>query len=1420
MAGKVLSNVIGAPFDEYIMKQLQVRSANNSSDTRTPEQVLYLANKMSWTRLTSSVRVQKGADGKFWSNLFDGQPLPEYLMNNADETSLAKNWILEAGTSRVMNNQLSLRYGLGTDGSYGLGGIGEQGYRPMPGIESVTIDTKGTLGSLREASINFKVWNVVQLNIMEALYFRLGYTMLLEWGHVNYFDNSGKFQASSVDNTPLDIFDKTKFNGKEDIQQAVYERNKTANGNYDGMLGTVTNFYFSFNQEGGFDCNIKLIGLGTVLDTVRINQTFSMPKVLASKLKTQAALLDERNKQIAAEVAAAADIQARKKDKLLTVHPGEVKNLDGIKELYKIVNGTLPDNTWVNRISFQAIQSSNASAATITDYFYKVDNATTVINNELNVGDNKNPPRAGLFLNHANGWQFIPAGVANNPQPVKLNIGLIRDLAEPSRQGLTDAVANSKFDTEAYLPYTTEKGTIKIYPKEDTSFFNPDRLLSDPDLGPLKRGSIGGLWDTPTTELASTTIVGLLDTSLNQYNQGFTKKNREYFSSTIKKSAIVDTPFSMYILYALNGQQKFIYFTINPVGLHTREEYIQGLDNWFYQIGTVSVDSLQLNTTPQDLNQTSVVVHSTITGLSIGGEITSGIVVFNDTGLIQQVLPLLPPVADSKPTTGTEVDSTGNTVGAENKSTVGQTQEPAQYTSALHAMLIANMSEGQISGSASTEAVTEVKFINSTSLLFQEGVLQNVFTTDSSGKVIKNNETAAIPANFNVLDYARKGFNSNVMADKSLFTSIDSVDFQSLCTGYVAKYDFSEGNTSTTLPGQFPVYIKFGYLLAFLNSMCLLYEAKDKDAAKKSSNIKPYFYIDFHPEYNFCLTSPRQFSVDPYKVLIPFQATKEQYKLLYPDDIATALKDVLFDPQQDNTYSAFIPSFKTSNAYQGKTMNILLNTQYLLEVADQFLKSDSQGAVYFKPFLDKILDDINKSTGGFNLFRVAYRDDSNTVIIKDDQWVPNLSNEPSTLSRASVISDPAFSQLPVFGKGSIVRDMEFKTNMNTKMSAMIAISAQAQISDQVVNSQEATAIGAYNTNFDDAFMKVKLNSVPKPEKGTGADATKKAKEEAINNLRAAEKFNDYVRQVYATGTVAKIQTDPSIAYYLDRLRISKGNDKLTQAAPFIPANLSINIDGISGILMGNAFTIPVSRLPASLRGEDGFSKVGFTVVGLTHTLESNQWTTKIRGQMIKLREVLPNSAGADQVAKLSSSIKNVAVVANASTVDLSYLNLNADWVTIAYAFISSKEGFKATPGVDYTKLRAGYGSDIFLTAPDANNKSQELKVTSSTVFTAADAERTLKYNITGPYANGVISQIGKDNWDRLENNQKAALVSYAYNAGAGQLADRGIARAIKSNLSPDQVAILIRRGPITAGGKVLEGLITRRNEEAQLFASQ
>ena len=923
MQGEVLSNVIGAPFNQYIIDQLNIRAALGSSQNRTDQQVLYLANKMSWTRLSSSIRV-KPANGqplqKFYANLFDGQ-LPPGDYSNAD--SLAKNWVLEAGTSRYNNGGVDLRYGLGPDGAYGIGGIEQQGYRPMPGIDSVTIESKGTLGSLREANIKFSVWNMVQLNVIEALYFRLGYTMLLEWGHVNYFNNNGQF---ITDTFGLDIF---SYNNKEQIAQAITKRNKETSGNYDAMLGTVTNFYFAFNDQGGFDCNVKLIGLGSIIDTLKINQTFVMPSSLFLKVQQAQEVVEADRAKQEAEAKIAADKQARTDQGLVPVLPSPVTNLASLKVAYNAYRfGKY--NLVETGVTFTGTANFTATTKYYTeDYYFKATEESAASNAEFN---NK---RFGLFL-ASNGyrgssWLFIPADLSQ-PQ-VKLNFDNLEGVAQ----------------NQGYKANLLQYDTVTLAP-------TPGALY------PTK-----GLW-TPTKGIATTAVGQLIDSSLSSFNSGLFDFNRPPFSGTIYESAEVTNTFAVIIAYVLRDQQKFIRFQFSPAqGLkHTRKEYVTAIEDWLKNSRIVNLTDIAVRSLA---GNDHVFFSGNIVGLKVGNDSFTGIINSNDTGLIQSVIQTST-TNSPIPAPTTSVDPQGETKGAENQADATQTEQESKFNSALHAMLTAVKALGQAEAIGKTQAVIPIDLTESTNIFYQYGILKDVLT--QAGKTVPPLGST----DFDLTSYALKGFNSNLMADKSKFASINPVNYSSLCTAYYVGYEFKDNENMTATSGEKPVYIKLGYLLAFLNNMCLLYETIGKKSGAKGDNldtIKPYVYIDFHPDYNFCLTAPQHMTVDPYKCFIPLNATDSDYLKLFDSVGAAALKEVAFKPSTENTLSKSLNAFKTDNAYQGKTMEILLNTQYLLNLANQFVQADKEATIALKPFLDKLMEDLNKSTGGFNLFRVAYR---------------------------------------------------------------------------------------------------------------------------------------------------------------------------------------------------------------------------------------------------------------------------------------------------------------------------------------------------------------------------------------------------------------------------------------------------------------
>jgi hypothetical protein len=142
------------------------------------------------------------------------------------------------------------------------------GIVPMPGIISANIRTKSAYGSLREAKVNFVCHNQRQLEILEMLYMRPGYTLLLEWGWSPYVDNYGKIQQKLPQINGF--FDTNATHNY--IEREIIRTRIITGGNYDAILGFVKNFQYKLRPDGGFDCETELIARGEVLESLKMNK--------------------------------------------------------------------------------------------------------------------------------------------------------------------------------------------------------------------------------------------------------------------------------------------------------------------------------------------------------------------------------------------------------------------------------------------------------------------------------------------------------------------------------------------------------------------------------------------------------------------------------------------------------------------------------------------------------------------------------------------------------------------------------------------------------------------------------------------------------------------------------------------------------------------------------------------------------------------------------------------------------------------------------------------------------------------------------------------------------------------------------------------------------------------------------------------
>ena len=137
----------------------------------------------------------------------------------------------------------------------------------MPGITGVQIRSINRFGVLKEATVTFNCWDIKQLQELELIYMRPGFTALLEWGHSLYYTDASNFETTPE--TVSSFF--TKGTTKEDIYNEIEKLKTQSNQNYDGILGFVKNFSWSYRSDGGYDCTTNLISIGEIVESLTLS---------------------------------------------------------------------------------------------------------------------------------------------------------------------------------------------------------------------------------------------------------------------------------------------------------------------------------------------------------------------------------------------------------------------------------------------------------------------------------------------------------------------------------------------------------------------------------------------------------------------------------------------------------------------------------------------------------------------------------------------------------------------------------------------------------------------------------------------------------------------------------------------------------------------------------------------------------------------------------------------------------------------------------------------------------------------------------------------------------------------------------------------------------------------------------------------
>ena len=275
-----MANLTGSPLDTYVQEQIDIRQkviGLNPAVQGLDVSILNNHNKNAWVRLASSVDIKN-------------EDTLSYLGTIPQGENLAKGFVLIGGVTNtiggvsfpqggVIPDQFSGTFPLkAAQYSYGLGNRNYGLQPPPPGLISAQIQHLNR-GAIRKFQVKLQAQNKDQMALIEALYLRLGYYMLLEWGHTNYIDRNKQYISQPDFNTPAFnlLFEKGTIDS--DIETSIGDQRRSSAGNYDGALFKVDNYSWSVNTDGSYDIMLSGVSKGGLIDSLLIGT----PGIFASE---------------------------------------------------------------------------------------------------------------------------------------------------------------------------------------------------------------------------------------------------------------------------------------------------------------------------------------------------------------------------------------------------------------------------------------------------------------------------------------------------------------------------------------------------------------------------------------------------------------------------------------------------------------------------------------------------------------------------------------------------------------------------------------------------------------------------------------------------------------------------------------------------------------------------------------------------------------------------------------------------------------------------------------------------------------------------------------------------------------------------------------------------------------------------------
>lgn len=251
--------MLGKEISPYVAAQINIRQKKLGLPKRETEDLSILNSKTCWVKMASSVNV---TDTAIWDDTS--------VTGENSGISIPKKYVLFNGTSEqtTSGKPLKQRSGIKKEGSYDTLDP-DFGIVPMPGLTSLKIDSK-TNGMIKIANVSLLANSRQQFEIMNVLFLKLGYNVLIEYGWSFYYDNGGNKTKPLTTLIEREWFDQN--NDDKNYQywlEQIKKKKKTYVGNYGAVFGRIMNFNWKFNRDGSYSIDLKIMTHGDIAESLK-----------------------------------------------------------------------------------------------------------------------------------------------------------------------------------------------------------------------------------------------------------------------------------------------------------------------------------------------------------------------------------------------------------------------------------------------------------------------------------------------------------------------------------------------------------------------------------------------------------------------------------------------------------------------------------------------------------------------------------------------------------------------------------------------------------------------------------------------------------------------------------------------------------------------------------------------------------------------------------------------------------------------------------------------------------------------------------------------------------------------------------------------------------------------------------------------